>query len=61
MFPTLVFCPDDCFAVIPSDAVGFQIEYDAFESNFYSEHKDITKLTESDVSELRKRLGLKVR
>ena len=40
---------------------AFQIEYAAFEKNFYTEHGEITKLSEQEVQNLRKTLGIKVR
>lgn len=37
-----------------------QIEYDKFEKNFYQEHDDIKELTNAQVDDLRKTLGIKV-
>ena len=37
-----------------------QIDYGSFGKYFYEEHEDITKLTEQEVRELKKKLGLKV-
>lgn len=37
-----------------------QITYEPFEKNFYVEHEDIAKLSQNDVIELRKKLGIHV-
>lgn len=37
-----------------------QIDYAKFEKNFYNEHEEIKKLSESEVKALRSKLGLKV-
>ena len=37
-----------------------QIDYPAFEKNFYIEHDDIVKLSPQELNELRKTLGIKV-
>ena len=39
----------------------WEIEYQKFNKNFYEEHEDIAKLTESEVQELRQKLGIRVR
>ncbi len=36
------------------------IEYENFEKNFYDEHEEIKNLSQSEVDELRKTLGIKV-
>lgn len=37
-----------------------QIEYEKFEKNFYHEHEEIKALTQNQVDELRKKLGIRV-
>lgn len=37
-----------------------QIDYNSFEKNFYVEHEDISKLTKSEVDDLRKKLNIRV-
>lgn len=37
-----------------------EIDYKKFEKNFYQEHEEISKLTQSQVDELRNKLGLRV-
>ncbi|XP_039965124.1 ATP-dependent RNA helicase DDX42 [Bactrocera neohumeralis] len=37
-----------------------EIEYESFEKNFYTQHEEISKLSEEQVRELRKTLGVKV-
>ena len=36
------------------------IEYENFEKNFYEEHEEIKNLSQQEVDELRKTLGIKV-
>ena len=36
------------------------IDYDKFSKNFYEEHREITKLSEDQVTELRSKLGIRV-
>lgn len=36
------------------------IDYEPFEKNFYEEHPEISKLTETEVAELRNKLGIRV-
>ena len=40
--------------------VLLQIDYPPFEKNFYIEHTEIAKLTNQDVQDLRRKLGMKV-
>lgn len=40
--------------------VSFQIDYPIFEKNFYIEHEEIARLTEREVQDLRRKLGMKV-
>lgn len=37
-----------------------EIQYEAFEKNFYTPHEDIDILTQQQVEELKKKLGIKV-
>lgn len=39
---------------------SIQIDYPVFEKNFYIEHDEIAKLTEREVQDLRRKLGMKV-
>lgn len=38
-----------------------EIDYEDFEKNFYEEHEEVSKLTDAQVAELRKKLDIRVR
>ncbi|KAL9967663.1 hypothetical protein ACROYT_G025930 [Oculina patagonica] len=53
--------PEKSKIIVPLPAVDhFEIDYPTFEKNFYFEHEEIAKLTEHEVQDLRKKLGMKV-
>ncbi|KAK2174591.1 hypothetical protein NP493_790g01048 [Ridgeia piscesae] len=56
-----VIIPDKNRIIDPLPPVDhWEIEYQKFNKNFYEEHEDIAKLTESEVQELRQKLGIRV-
>lgn len=53
--------PEKSKIIVPLPAVDhFEIDYPPFEKNFYIEHTEIAKLTNQDVQDLRRKLGMKV-
>lgn len=53
--------PEKSKIIVPLPAVDhYEIDYPAFEKNFYIEHEEISKLNAHEVQELRKKLGMKV-
>ena len=49
------------FILLGCGFVYMQIEYSSFNRDFYEEHSDIASLSNQEVVELKKKLGLKVR
>jgi len=53
--------PEKSKIIIPLPAVDHsEIDYPAFEKNFYIQHEEISKLTAHEVQDLRRKLGVKV-
>lgn len=53
--------PEKSKIIVPLPAVDHsEIDYPIFEKNFYIEHEEIAKLTEREVQDLRRKLGMKV-